>query len=228
VKRHVVALMLACAVSCTVSMAAEPSPAPEYRILRDGDDVVYHGGEAPLKPGPGWLALDVVGGRWNLLPASLQGEPAYDGVVDGSDDKTGVRLRAAPPHAFLYLLPGLTPGKVDTPDVRFKDQARPMDDSTALALTFNARPWRLDVRQHEIFVTDGSTTMSFGNATVTDDGAPDSVALLWAGDLDRDGRLDFIFEGSGNNDGTLCVWLSSRAAAGQLVGRAACWRTTGC
>ena len=173
----------------------------------------------------------MVGGRWHLLPASLQGEPAHDGVVDGSDDKTGVRLRAAPAHAFLYLrLPGLTPGKVDTPDVRFKDRARPMDDSTALALalTFNARPWRLDVRQHEIFVTDGSTTMSFGNATGTDDGAPDSVALLWAGDLDRDGRLDFIFEGSGNNDCTLCVWLSSRATAGQLVGRAACWRTTGC
>jgi hypothetical protein len=101
VKRPVVALMLAGVMSCAASMATESAAAAgaEFHILRAGDDVVHHEGEAPLHPGPGWLALDVVGGLWHLLPATLRGEAAHDDITG---DDTGVRLRAIPAGALVF------------------------------------------------------------------------------------------------------------------------------
>jgi hypothetical protein len=49
-----------------------------------------------------------------------------------------------------------------------------------------------------------------------------TVRLLWAGDLDHDGKLDFIVANWFDDGGTMCVWLSSRAKAGELAGQAAC------
>lgn len=222
-KHRLAALLAACATACNVSAASTPDSGPAFHILRDDD--VYHGGEAPLEPGPGWFALDVVDGRWRLVPARLRGEQAVDPV---GDSNTGVRVAADPAHAFLYLqLPGLVAGKVDTPDLRFKDNGRPISDATALAMPFKGQPWRLDVRHHALLLSDGKTTMSHGQV-VLPDSPDDGLTLLWAGDLDRDGRLDLIFEGSGMNSTNVCVWLSSRAKPGRLVGQAACWLTTGC
>ena len=231
-KPRLAALLVACAMGwaapCPAASAPDAEAASAFHILRD-EGVAYHGGEAPLRPGSGWLALDVVDGLWHLLPATLQGEQAFDDVLG---DNTGVRIRATPAHAFLYLrLPGLVAGKVDTPDLRFKNNPRTVDDTTAIPLVFKGHAWRLDVVRHELFLGNGETRMSLGRiASPSDEGVdPDSgLALLWAGDLDRDGRLDLVFEGSDKNSGEVCVWLSSRATGGQLVGQAACWRTTGC
>lgn len=218
---------LALAWAAANAAAAEPTPGPEadFAILQDGDGVVYHGGEAPLQPGLGWLALDVVDGRWHLLPATLRGEQARDDIV-GAD--TGVRIHADPPKAFFYLrLPGFVPGKVDTPDLPFKDRPGEMADSTALSLPFKGRTWRLEVRRGELFLGEGSSSMSLGHVVDPQD-IDVMTSLRWAGDLDRDGRLDFIFESTGKNSGTICVWLSRLAKPGEPVGRAACWTTTGC
>jgi hypothetical protein len=68
--------------------------------------------------------------------------------------------------------------------------------------------------------------MSFGAVASPDD--PDTLTLLWAGDLDRDGRRDLIFQADGSNAGEICVWLSSRSKADEPAGQAACWRTIGC
>jgi hypothetical protein len=48
-----------------------------------------------------------------------------------------------------------------------------------------------------------------------------SDLLVWAGDLDGDGRLDAITRVSPDNGAGLHLWLSSRAAAGQMMGLAA-------
>ena len=212
-------------------MAKEPVSVaePQFQILQDRDATVYHRGEAPLQPGPGWLALDVVGGLWHLRPATLRGERARDEIADNDD---GVRLHADPAGALLYLrLPGLVAGKVDTPDLRFKDNARFIDSTTALAIPFKGRLWNLDGRHGGLVLSEGSSQMSFQRMSARIDSEFDAEAglmLLWAGDLDRDGRLDFIFEGNGNNSTDVCVWLSSRAKPGELLGEPACWHTIGC
>jgi hypothetical protein len=226
VKRFAAALLLACSATRAAFAAGPPSaPDPDFRILQDGGDIVHHGGEAPLDPGSGWLALDVVDGRWHLLPATLRGERAYDDVV-GSN--TGVRLHADPPKALAYLrLPGLVAGKVDTPDMRFRDEVREMTATTALPLAFKGRTWRLVARRGELLLSEGGSSMSLG-AVVDPQDIDYTLVLRWAGDLDHDGRLDFIFTSIGKNADTICVWLSSLAKPGEPVGRAACWTATGC
>jgi hypothetical protein len=94
----------------------------------------------------------VVGRRWQLRPAALRGQQAIDPVMG---DDTGVRIHADPAGALVYLrLPGLMPRKVDTPDVRFKNHPRQMGDSTALPRPLKGRTWHLDVRQHELFLSE--------------------------------------------------------------------------
>ncbi|MEK7793893.1 MAG: hypothetical protein AAB353_05155, partial [Candidatus Hydrogenedentota bacterium] len=53
--------------------------------------------------------------------------------------------------------------------------------------------------------------------------------LLWAGDLDRDGRADFLFDLTDHyNVSHLALFLSGRAKEGEVAGLAGEWRTTGC
>jgi hypothetical protein len=53
--------------------------------------------------------------------------------------------------------------------------------------------------------------------------------LLWAGDLDRDGKLDLLVTVSDHyNVAEQVLFLSSAAGAGGLVGEVARLRTTGC
>lgn len=55
------------------------------------------------------------------------------------------------------------------------------------------------------------------------------VRLLWAGDLDGDRKLDFLFEDSGYNWASHRLFLSSLAKpGGPPVAEAAQFRITGC
>lgn len=54
-------------------------------------------------------------------------------------------------------------------------------------------------------------------------------AVFFAGDIDRDGGLDLIYNLSDHyNMSNLTLFLSSAAADGQLVKQVANWKTTGC
>ncbi|MCB0334183.1 MAG: hypothetical protein KDD55_11825 [Bdellovibrionales bacterium] len=53
--------------------------------------------------------------------------------------------------------------------------------------------------------------------------------VLWAGDLDRDGKLDLLIDTSNHYNVTeQTLYLSSLATKGELVGKAAIFRATGC
>ena len=75
-------------------------------------------------------------------------------------------------------------------------------------------------------LSDGGTPQPVARLADRDDGHP---ALLWAGDLDGDGRLDLVLDESDHYNVTeTTLYLSSTAAPGALVGRAGRHRTTGC
>jgi hypothetical protein len=57
----------------------------------------------------------------------------------------------------------------------------------------------------------------------------DSIALLWAGDLDNDGKPDFLIDTGGHYNVTeYKLYLSSCAKEGELVSCVACFRRVGC
>jgi hypothetical protein len=57
-----------------------------------------------------------------------------------------------------------------------------------------------------------------------------STGVIWAGDLDDDGRLDLIVDVSNHYNivSAIVVFLSSLAREGQLVGRASGFWAVGC
>ena len=200
--------------------AATPAPAHDDRAwtLIPGmgpEGLAFEAGTSyPMHPAPGGLALVVVDHLWHLVPARIQGDWATPG------DTNFVRLTATPADALAYLhLPELAAGKVDTPDMRFKGVRHELD-KPVLPVSFKGRTWRFEVKDKHLSVTDGQRRQALGWAT-----DPDTVLrvfLAWAGDLDHDGQLDFIIESDGDDSNDLCVWLSSRAAPGELVGKVNC------
>jgi hypothetical protein len=170
--------------------------------------------DVPMHPAPGGFALTVRDGQWHLVPADIVGSfVAFNG-------KGSVALEATPADALLYLhVPGLAVGKVDTPDMRFKGVSRVLA-SPALTIAFKGTVWRLGTKDERLALWSGARQQTLGDAT--DDEAMRQSYLAWAGDLDRDGQLDVIIKTTREGAPTWCLWLSSRAVAPEVVGKAGC------
>ena len=56
---------------------------------------------------------------------------------------------------------------------------------------------------------------------------PFSASLIWAGDLDRDGRPDFLMEFESDLGASFCLFASGRAKENELVGGAGCMYFSG-
>ena len=186
----------------------------------------YHRGEAPTQPGAGWLALTVVDGKWHLVPTKVTATMGPD-MGDEPPAQTGIEIKsdAVEPMALLRA-PGLKAGKVDTPDMRFRGTSRYFSEGSVLDIAFKGRSWRFEVRKRALYLTSGA-----GSQRVVDDIFIDedsTMALVWAGDLDGDGQLDFLLASTGKNSNELCLYLSRGAAPGALVGATGCVGGTGC
>lgn len=213
--------------------ASEPpdSPAPDWPLLIPGR---YHAGEAPTRPGIGWLALTPVGGVWRLEPVIVRARAVHDAVLDAEGQRTGVEIRASRPEAIALLrLPGLRAGKVDTPALRFKDEARPIAVGDApLRMEFKGQAYRLVAEADRILLQQGSRSTPLGDLLPASPERELATELLWAGDLDGDGGLDLLMRFSGANEGGVCLFLSSGSGAGDgqgaLLRQQACHRGVGC
>ena len=182
-------------------------------------DAPFHSGDVPLHPAAGGFALTVVDGLWNLVPATLKANVP-------KDNPDLVTITATPADAPVYVrLPGLTAGKVDTPDMRFKGVDRDLS-RMAVGIPFKGVPYKFELKAGQTWLTDGTSRQLILEGPVKGESGGErdehSARLIWAGDLDRDGKLDFIISDWFDDGGTMCVWLSSRAASGQLAGEAAC------
>ena len=118
-------------------------------------------------------------------------------------------------------------GKVDTPDMRFTNNARYFQVGSSLTIAFKGGQYRFEVRQKALDLSLGSTSQRISDDVGAVD-QDDSLALVWAGDLDGDGQLDFLLAGTGKNSDSLCLYLSRAAAPGALVGAAGCSAGMGC
>jgi hypothetical protein len=214
------ATLCALLAGAVVGAAAAPADGEWKVVAYINPELAFNAREVPLHPAPGGFALTVVDGLWHLVPATLSAK------VTSTDPKGRpdmVAISATPAEALAYLrLPSLSAGKVDTPDMRFKGVERDLGKGT-VAVPFKGGAWRFEARAGAAWLTDGSVRQKIADTPPpANDDDPHSVSLLWAGDLDRDGRLDFLVAETGDDGATMCVWLSGRAATGQLAGKAGC------
>lgn len=224
---------------CIAAGAASASP----QLALPGEN--FHGDEVPARDGERWLALVVTGGKAKLATATLTVESVNDPVLDGPDDKTG-RSVSAPGVAALVFLRGIAALKAgDVPAVVTEatalDPGAPLElrhaDATLRIVTRCADSGdentgiRCDVTLEDGGVAqpllstygmreEGSDRLIFGDAV---------PAVLFAGDLDNDGRIDLLIDTTDHyNLSRPTLFLSSAAKKGQHVAEVAQQSITGC
>jgi hypothetical protein len=82
-------------------------------------------------------------------------------------------------------------------------------------MNFQARSYKIHISQEQVFLTVGGKRMLLEKRA-------NSVSVVWAGDLDGDGKLDFILDFDGDKSATTCLYLSGLAENNSLTKRVGC------
>jgi hypothetical protein len=210
-------------------------------ILQTGS---LHGDEVPADPAGDWLALVRDGGGAAVHPVSVSLVPERD-MMDEDGEETGRRVEVQPALDPIVLVRGLAwfTGPVTT--VLMDER---VDVDHALEARLNTVSSRLSVRCGEASRVEGQRqqrcTLVVQRDAVTQavftysayfEGAKRLWAsnngpfVLWAGDLDLDGRLDLLLDTSDHeNVEETRLFLSSAAKPGQLLSEVALFRHVGC
>jgi len=212
----------------------------------------FHGDEPIARNGERWLSLRVEGNHATLQPERLQVTSVEDPIKDQPGQRTGLKVSAGNDDNVVVFLrgDGLRDGAIDSATV-----APAQDTPETLpryAISFNGRAYRIDTectpqpRQDDVeqeqfrcvltlhgdgeadilaevpgYAASGSQRVSLG-----DEGG---VTLLFAGDLDRDGRLDLILDISEHyNVSRPTLFLSSGLRGHGLLQVQARYESTGC
>lgn len=210
----------------------------------------FHGDEVHVRDGERWLGLQVSSGNAALVTTRLRVRAVHDALLDAPGETTGREIGSDDESAVTVYLRGaaLRAGTVAMADVVsgdaaslhaasqsfvFRDASYRIEthcDMEAAQLVSGQRqyPCRLLLHAPEATQMLASRTGYFetGSDVLQFDG---QLQLLFAGDLDRDGRLDLLLDMSDHdNVSRPTLWLSTEAAAGDVVGEAAAFRSVGC
>lgn len=214
----------------------------------------FHAGEAVARDGEFWLALRVdAQGHARLDRTKLRLEAVPDEIGDAEGEKTAQKVDAAGIGDALAFLrsPLLRSGPVVAARIEALGQGSVADGFPAQTLTLGEHAYRLSTRcSHaagagaahfrcvialreegiEQVLLEISGQREIGRAdlpiSLGDDASP---KLLFAGDLDRDGGLDLIFDTTDHYNLTRpTLFLSGAAGRGELVHAVAEYRAVGC
>lgn len=211
----------------------------------------FHGDEPVARDGEPWLALRASGDAASLTPTRIRVQAVEDPIMDEPGQATGRRVSSAlepDPDAegaqVVTYLRGkglaagvVTPARIQEdgasglPDYRFEHAGQayrigtkcgPQPEQQALACAvLLIAP---DGAEQVLMRAPGQREE--GRVMLGDDASP---KLLFAGDLDRDGRPDLIFDVTDHyNVSRPTLFLSSRARDGELLHAASTYESVGC
>jgi hypothetical protein len=207
----------------------------------------FHDGEAVARHGERWLALRVHEGDARLDSTRLRVKRVFDVIADAEGEATGQDIQSDIGDVLTYLRgPGLHAGKVVAAVVEDQSDA----GLIAQTLSLGNRRYRIATRCEADKTTAGvfacgvdlvegerrqrlveMSAQSFDNSgdgrlQLGDDASPH---VVFAGDLDRDGRLDLIFDTSNHyNLSHPVLFLSGAAEGDELLHAVAEHDAVGC
>lgn len=213
----------------------------------------FHGNEPVARDGERWLALRVDGNEVALVPTRLRLRAVFDAISDEPGGAATGRMVESPLDdkvvVFLQGAP-LVAGTVDTAkpgwadgdqrqrlnySIQFGDAHYRIVSACAPAATPDEHNQQFDCRivlrdgrgREQVLVRMGGYgDTSAAEPWLGDDATP---SLLFAGDLDRDGRLDLIFDTTDHyNVSRPTLFLSSQTKVGELVHQVAQYESVGC
>ncbi len=192
----------------------------------------FHGDEIMARSGEQWLGLVPRGDGfvWRRMGVTVQA--VEDPLLDTAGEKTGKEVTVAGGTPVLLVRGFKAPagGRVVTAMAR--PEGLPLIGEKPLELTCRGcgpgYSLRLDSSTpSRLLLQSGGTEQILYEWT---DGFIDQhCELIWAGDLDGDGRLDLVMNLSGHyNVSETTLFLSSTRQQGKLVRKAAVFRIVGC
>lgn len=212
-------LVLALAV-----VAAPTADSP--RLLMVGE---FHGDDVSAKGGESVWALKAVDGRWALQKDTLVVDIVRDHIVDNDDgEMTGRRVSLASGATPVAMISGVALKAGPLTTVATGERSLMAGNPVRMELgtgRFSLEGFR-DENGYRLVLSDGVTNQTLVTHETLDDGGP---RLLWAGDIDRDGRPDFIIDTTHKYSyAAPSLFLSSAAGEGELVKLVATFKQYGC
>lgn len=191
----------------------------------------FHGNEPVARDGERWLALRVDGDDAALVMTTLAVRAVEDPVLDAAGQRSGLLVSSADDGAIVMYLrgAGLRGGRIER--ARFEAHSGPLQ----YEIHFRGQPYRIktqcdatpfehvEAQAHyacRIVLDDGDRAQALAamsgyyeaGATTISLGDDASPRLLFAGDIDRDGKLDLILDTTDHyNASRPTLFLSSQA-----------------
>jgi len=231
------------------ALSAPAQAAPE--LIRPG---LFHGDEINADADThDWFGLYATADGFELAETRVTVRPVFDPMADLPGEATGLLVTANSDDEPLILVrgvPGMIGGPVETaiasPDALEVGDSRSLADGPdgwyALAAFGTAEPsehlyGRPQVREYELRLYH-HPPLSLGaapeapssQALVSFDALDDSrPQLIWAGDLDGDGKLDLLLDATFHyNVSDYTLWTSRGASGDALVEQVASFAISGC
>ena len=217
--------------------AGDLFPGTNIELLRVGQ---FHGNEVQAKSGEVWYGLFSLEDHFELREVTITVEAVNDPVSGNVDDRSGKSVAIEHAGKPLFMVKGLTApheGKINS--VFFGDRFIFPGERISLKLG-NNNYYSVAAFSEAVHLVGDTRLINYTIQVVkaTDfqiiaeyeaiyiDGAP---SIIWAGDLDCDGKLDLLMDLRDHYNVTeYTLFLSSQADEGEMVKKCAVFRSVGC
>jgi hypothetical protein len=241
------AKLLLAALILLLTVNAQQVTNRQAQLIETGEG--FHGDEIQARSGEKWQALYISDKRSWLQLSTILVRRSEDAVLDaGTNNKTGKSVYVAGSNTEpVFLVKGidsLKMGEVKTVFYHWQDfHGLSLKRNSPVSVKLNATAYSLGIRGQEQKSESGEVALVPAHAKLVlsdgknrqtiysiKHGLTDSEwSLIWAGDLDKDGRLDLYLNlPTHYNELRRVLFLSSKAAKGKLVAKVAEFVTTGC
>jgi hypothetical protein len=178
----------------------------------------------------------VNGGQAELKATTPRIKTVFDGINDDESNKASysgkeVSLKGPAP-LLLMRRAGLEAGALKQASMLNKDDGQTIQFENMTYLVqykCGAKNKESGAKSCNVHLVGNGRSQFLGDANLIDDSEfSETIRVLWAGDIDRDGKIDFIIENSRYNNSDTILMLSSGAKEKQHVVEVARLSTQGC
>lgn len=229
-------LVLVTLCSLQIGLGSRGSVAGAAELLAVGS---FHGDEVSAKTGQVWYGLYQRQRGCELKASKIRVTIVKDEIVD-TTTSTGKEVQVDQPGETLFLVRGVAGLKNRAVATSYAgDPAKSLRPGQVLVLKIGHKKYTLSVsgkfsdNRSGAALAEYKLVLSVGARSQTIAAEKDCDAvhprLIWAGDLDSDGRIDLLVDSSTHyNVSSRTLWLSEGATGAQLVRAAAKFVTSGC
>jgi len=228
--------LLAALMLLVLGRASGQKITPKVQLLETGE---FHGDEVTAQTGGQWWGLFPTPDGFELLPSVIAVDAVHDPVVDGDnpEKKSGKKVSVNRDAAPIFLLRGADMLRTGPVVTVFREEKN-LGNGALVTLLLGGDEYRLKVKSKspepadylmpdtKLLLTSRRTTQVLLSLKEPNDAG---WALLWAGDLDGDGKLDLYMDLSNHyNASRRKLFLSTQASGRDLVKEIAEFITVGC